>query len=410
MAKRKLKKYKGKIIAVTGSVGKTSTKEAVFAVLNSKFKVKRSEKSMNTDFGLLLTSLNIDSGYTSAMKWSWFLLKAFYHSFFIDHSEIMLLELGVDTPGDMDFLLSVVKPDIAVFTNVYSVHIDEGQFKDLQSIYDEKAKLIKGLKKEGIAVLNIDNPYIARLAKERGGENTITFGKDDISDFSANKIGQTLDGMNFILNYQHKKYEVLTNVLGDYQVYVVLPAIICGQLAGMEIEEAILALDRFTLPPGRMSIIEGKNDSIILDSSYNSSPAALKAALKTLDLVGQEKRRVAVLGNMNELGEESKRLHEEIGDLVPKYADCLITVGSDAKFIATSAKEGGLDPKNIHVFSSTSEAASFFSKKVEEGDVILVKGSQNRVRLERFVKEIMAHPEDAKKLLVRQEKVWEAKF
>ena len=410
MAKRKLRKYKGKVIAVTGSVGKTSTKEAVFSVLNSKFKVKRSHKSMNTEFGLLLTILDIDSGYRSAVKWSWMLLKAFYHSLFQDHSEVLLLEFGVDKPGDMDFLLSVVRPDIAVFTNVYSVHIDEGQFKDLQAIFEEKAKLVKKLKDGGVAVLNVDNPYIARLAKEMGSKNIATFGKDDVAEFCAADIKQTLEGMDFVLKYQHKKYEVITNVLGDHHVYVVLPAIICAKLMGMEIEDAIVALDRFTLPPGRMSILEGKNDSTILDSSYNSSPAALKAALKTLALVGQEKRKVAVLGNMNELGKESQHLHKEIGELVPKYADYLITVGTDAKLIAQKAEESGMDLKNIHSFSSPGEAAEFFKGKAEKGDVILVKGSQNRVRLERFVKEIMENPEDAKNLLVRQEKVWEAKL
>ena len=299
MAKRKLKKYKGKIIAVTGSVGKTSTKEAIFSILNSKYKVKRSNKSMNSEFGLLLTILDVESGYRSAVKWSLILMRAFYHSFFQDHSEILLLELGVDKPGDMDYLLSVVDPDIAIFTNVYSVHIDEGQFKDIQSIFEEKSKLIKKLKDGSTAILNIDNPYIARLAKERAGKNTRTFGKDDVAEFCSTDIQQTLEGMQFVLKYQHKKYEVLTNVLGDHHVYVVLPAIICANILGMDLEEAIAALDRFNLPPGRMSILEGKKESTVLDSSYNSSPAALKAALKTLDLVGQGKRTVAVLGNMN---------------------------------------------------------------------------------------------------------------
>lgn len=410
MAKRKLAKFKGKIIGVTGSIGKTSTKEAVFTVLNSKFKVKRSDKSMNSEFGLLLTILDVDSGYSSAVKWSWILLKAFYNSFFRDCCEVLLLEMGVDKPGDMDFLLSVVRPDIAVFTNVYSGHLDDGQFKDLQAIFDEKSKLVRGLPEGGVAVLNIDNPYIARLAKEMGNKNAITFGKDDVAEFTASDITQTIEGMSFILKYQHKEYEAFTNVLGEHHVYVVLPAIICANLMGMSIEESISALDRWTLPPGRMSIIDGIEDSIILDSSYNSSPAALKAALKTLDMVGQGKRRVAVLGNMNELGKESEQMHKEIGSIVPKYADLLITVGAEARNIAEEALKHGLDEEAVRSFSSALEASAFFKDSIQKDDVILVKGSQNRVRLERFVKEIMKHPEDAKNLLVRQEKIWEAKL
>ena len=175
-------------------------------------------------------------------------------------------------------------------------------------------------------------------------------------------------------------------------------------------ENAILALNRFSLPPGRMSIIPAKNNSIILDSSYNSSPSALKEALEILKEVGANKRKIAVLGNMNELGEEEKNLHEMIGEIIPKYTDMLITVGNLASIFAEKSLEKGLDNKQVYSFKNAKEAAEFLNKEIKENDIILVKGSQNRVRLERLVKDLMLHPEDAKELLVRQERVWQAKL
>lgn len=405
MAKRRLKKFKGKVVAITGSVGKTSTKEAIFTVLNSQFKVKKSMKSMNTDIGLLLTILDIESGFSSATKWSWFLIKGFFHSFFRDHSEVLLLEFGVDKPNDMDFLLSVVKPDVAVMTNVFPVHLDNGQFKGLQDIFEEKKKLVEKLKDNGVAILNIDNTYVEHLAKSRGKRKTVTYGRSDNADFWVSNIKSSIEGMSFILHHGDHKYPVKANVLGDYQIYVLLPAIICGHLFGISMEMAIAALERYSLPPGRLNIIAGRQDIAILDSSYNSSPAALTEALRVLKEIGNDRRKVAVLGNMNELGEESQALHEMVGESAAKCCDLLITVGSQAKFIAEKAV-AILGKEKVFSFKNVSEAVEFYKENILAGDLVLAKGSQNNVRLERFVKEFMAHPEDAKELLVRQEKVW----
>jgi len=406
LAKHRLKKFKGKVIGVTGSIGKTSTKEAIFSVLNSQFKVKATKKSMNSEFGLLLTILDVESGYSSAYKWSWLLLKAFYNSLLKDHSEILLLEMGVDKPGDMDYLMSVVRPDVAVMSNIFPVHMEDGQFDSLQAIFDEKRKMVDHLKENGVAILNIDNAFLAMFAQKRGDKNTITFGKDGNAMFKATSVKLSEEGVSFILHYGEEKYEVRSSILGEYQVYVLLPAIICGKLMGMGFEDAIIALQRYELPPGRMSIIPGKDGAVILDSSYNSSPEPLREALKVLKEIAGKKRKVAVLGNMNELGGNSKKLHEEVGEFIPEYVDLLITVGDEAKAFASKAKEKGMIATNVHSFDTATEAADFFKDKVSKTDVILVKGSQNKVRLEKFIKEIMAHPEDAEKLLVRQEKVW----
>ncbi|MBI4232751.1 UDP-N-acetylmuramoyl-tripeptide--D-alanyl-D-alanine ligase, partial [Candidatus Peregrinibacteria bacterium] len=341
LAKRRMKRFRGKVIGVTGSIGKTSTKEAIYTVLNSRYKVRKNRKSMNSDFGLLLTILDIESGFTSATKWSWYLLKGFWHSLWRDHSEVLLLEMGVDAPGDMDFLLSVVKPDIAVLTGVSYTHLDEGQFASPEAVFAEKRKLIDALKEGGKAVLGTDNDYCRKLAKELKKKRVLSYGTDRDDDFWASQIKQSLEGTDFVLHHDNKRYEVKAPVLGAYQVQVMLPAIICGSLMGIEIEDACEALKRFELPPGRMSVITAMNEAIILDSSYNSSPVALEAALDLLKELGEKHRKVAVLGNMNELGSLAAQLHEKVGEKVPGAVDLLLTVGKNAGLIAEAARAKG---------------------------------------------------------------------
>ncbi len=410
MATHRLKKFKGKIITVSGTVGKTSTKEAIFSVLNMRFKVHRSQKNMNTDFGMLLTILEIDSGYASVAKWSWLLLKGFYRCLTKNYHEVLLLELGIDKPKDMDFLTSVVKPDIAVLTNITPVHLAENQFKDLQNIFDEKRKMVDALDEKGIAILNTDNPYIANLARERKKKNTITYGQDVDSVYQIGKVVQSIEGITFELKKEEKKYQGFAKVLGEYQIYAITPAIICAELMGMSVEEALEAIKRYSLPPGRLNIVSGVNGSILLDSSYNSSPDSLKRALNVLKEIGKGMRRIAVLGMMNELGEKSKVLHEMIGEIIPQCVDLLVVLTGDAKYFAETAKENGLKDEQILSFKTSVEAAEYLKDKVDSSDLILVKGSQNNVRLEKFVKIMMANPEDAPKFLVRQGKVWEAKL
>lgn len=410
MTKRRIRKFKGKVIAVTGSVGKTSTKDAIFTVLNTRYKVKKSEKSMNTDIGLFLTILEIDNGNKSVGKWSWLLIKAFYNSFFTDHSDVMLLEFGVDKPGDMDFLMNIVKPDIAVLANAFHMHLDTGQFKSVDEIFDEKKKIVEKMREGGTAVLGTDNEYVAEFAKKLRGKKKITFGKNPLSEYRAEKITTSIEGTQFVLNHEGQRFEVKVPAIGEFQVYTALPAIICGNLLGVSMEEAIFALERYHLPPGRMNLIEGLNGSKILDGSYNASPQAVKEALRTLKDVGLEKRKVAVLGNMNELGDDSQKLHEMVGALVPECVDLLITVGSQAKFIGENAKQMGMLEDMVYEFKTSLEAAEWFKNEIKSDDLILVKGSQNNVRLERFVKAMMVNPEEAKNLLARQEKIWETKL
>lgn len=407
LAKKRLKKYQGKIVAVTGSIGKTSTKDAIFKVLNSEFRVRRSQKSMNSEFGLLLTILDIESGYSNAGKWAFYLLKAYFHSLSKDTSDILLLEYGVDKPSDMDFLLSVAKPDIAVITQISPVHLAEGQFKSVEEIFEEKSKLALSLRENGVAILNTDNEFLEKLSKQIPKRRVLTYGTNKDASFRISAITSNKEGVRFSLFSKENRFLIESKVLGEFEAYVLSPAFICGTIFGMKEENILEALKRFTLPPGRMNLIEGIDGVTMIDSSYNSSPSALKEALNVFKhIADKDERKILLLGQMNELGEQSKDLHLMIGELLPKYADILIAVGGDAKYFKEACVLKGFKEENAYFAHNVKEAIELYRQIIQKNDLILVKGSQNRVRLERFVKEFMLYPDKAKELLVRQEKEW----
>lgn len=407
-ARRRLKKFKGKIVCVTGSIGKTSIKDAIYTVLNTKFRTLRNPGNMNTEFGLPLAILGLDSGYSSAAKWSWLVIKGFYKSLRPMYSEMIVVETGVDKPGDMDELMSIVKPDVAVMSLISPVHLNEGQFKDLDDIFEEKSKLVKALKDDGVAILNIDDERMATLVKGRNKKNTITYGESADADFKATGITEDLTGLTFNLNTEGRRIEAKVPILGKHHVNIVLPAIACGHVMGFTLEESLEALQRFKLPPGRLNLIEGSLDGVkIIDGSYNSSPTACIEALKTLGnlKVGKGCRKIAVLGSMNELGYDSDKLHLEVASNIPVGLDILITVGKAAEIFSSVAAEKGI--KQVLNYATSQEAVDGFADKIQGNDIILVKGSQNNVRLERFVKAIMKNPEMAGELLVRQGRYWQ---
>jgi UDP-N-acetylmuramoyl-tripeptide--D-alanyl-D-alanine ligase len=406
-AKKRLSKFKGKVIGITGSVGKTSTKEAVYTVLNSKFKVLKNEGSMNTEFGLPLTVLELESGFNSPSKWAVLLLKAFFRSMKPLYSEVLVVEMGVDKPGDMTELLSIVKIDVAIMGPIAPVHLAEGQFENLDEIFEEKSKLVKSLEDDGIAILYADDDRVAELAKGRPKKTTFSYGSVPEADYKATSAEETIEGIEFNFNMEGRRIEMSVPILGKHHVHSILPAVVCGFVMGMELEEVLSALKRYNLPPGRLNLIDGaKEGSVIIDSSYNSSPKSCIEALKTLaDLKPKTGgKKIAILGNMNELGDKEEVFHREVGRHVPESCDVLVTVGKAASYMADSAEENGM--KKVFRYKNVSELIGEFANKIGENDIVLVKGSQNNVRLERFVKEVMKFPEKAKELLVRQGKHW----
>jgi UDP-N-acetylmuramoyl-tripeptide--D-alanyl-D-alanine ligase len=409
LAKKKLKKIDAPVIGITGSVGKTTCKEMIFEVLQKKYKVLKSSKSYNTEFGLLLTILHQKSGFSSPFSWLLIIFKSFLRTYFVkDDYDYIVLEMGVDKPGDMDFLTSVVKPDIALITAIKPVHLDAGQFSTVQAIAAEKKKIFDGLKKSGIALINKDDQNISPVITENLALKTITFSVNSEADIKVNSFKQKEEGLEFTVSYKDEDQAFKTNLYGKYHLSLLLPAILTGYLTGVPPGDIFEAVKDFKLPPGRMSLIKGIKNTLILDSSYNASPNAVAEALKILDFFGKkrDKRRIFVFGNMNELGNSSKEHHMRTGQLIPDYADVLFTVGDDVVYAASAANKAGMPSENIYSSKTAVQAAKKYKEIIEEGDIILAKGSQNNVFLEIFIKEIMADPSQAEEILVRQGKKW----
>ncbi len=410
----KAKRCHKNIIGITGSIGKTSSKKAIVEVLSSKFKVDQTSGNYNTDFGLMLSVLRQQSGGSSPLGWITSIAGA-AHNFLTDNEKFdhLVLEMGVDKPGDMTDILKILTPDISIFTGVSPVHLNEEQYKDEQEIFKEKAKIVRTLKK-GTAIINYDNQFTRQLEKEKLNCQTLWYGVlDKNTDLHqrppgvyAAKIKSSHRGLtahihdNINPGNSHDR-TITIPILGEQHIYIVLPAITIGLLHGMNLKEISTALQKFNLPPGRMNPLPGINRSTIIDSSYNASPATVESALKTL-WSHQSQRKIAVLGTMNELGDHSERAHRDIGQIIPQYAQMLITVGDEAKYFAKEAATHGMPQHLIHSFKTAKEAGKYLQNTLRHDDVVLVKGSQNNVHLENCIKMIMLEPDRAGELLVRQ--------
>lgn len=410
LAKLTLWRYKPIIIGITGSVGKTSTKEAIKTVLHSSKKVRSSLKSYNNELGLPITILgdwDLEGGI-------FFWLKVLAASFFRllikskNYPEILILEYGIDRPGDMKYLLSIARPQIGIVTALGEVPVHVEFFAGPEGIAHEKAKLICQLPATGFGILNNDDSKVLEM-KNLTRAHVLTFGFSPLSDIRIFNFSNNIDGdkasVSFKLSYGGSTVPVrIEDVLGKSSAYAAAAASVAGLISGMNLVRIADALSGFNSPQGRLKAIQGIKNTLIIDDTYNSSPIALHEALDVLNSL-KAKRKIAVLGDMLEIGKYTLETHEEIGKLLAKEIDILITVGMRAKFIAESAEKNGMPKKNIFVFEHVYDAGKLLQEKIQKEDLILVKGSQ-AVRLEKIVKEVMAEPEKAPELLVRQNKEW----
>ncbi len=408
-AKLILRKYKPKIVAVTGTVGKTSAKEAINLVLEKKFHCCKSEKSYNSELGVPLTIIGAKSAWNNIVEWVLVFIKGLKVILEKNrYSEWLVLEMGVGKPKDMEHLVSWARPDIAVVTAFAETPVHVERFKEPEELFREKAKLVSGLKEGGFAVLNGDDHAVmeVRQLAEKKNAKTITFGFSEGNDLVASNYRLSADGISFKVDYKGSIFPVrMPYVFGKQYVYTALAGLGTAVCLGLNLIETSETLSRFKPPPGRLNLLDGIKNSLILDDTYNSSPIACAVAIETLkELPGE--RKIAVLGDMLELGKFAVEEHKKIGRLVKGVGiDLLFVVGPRAKFISQEARENGFAPENIFEFSSSEEAKMSLQEKIKEGDLILVKGSQ-AMRMERIVEEVMAHPEFKNQFLVRQEKEW----
>jgi len=395
-----LKKYKPTVISVTGSVGKTSTKDAIFTVLSDIRHIRKSEKSFNSEIGLPLTILGCQNGWNNPFIW----LKNIFIGLELiflktKYSECLVLEIGADHPGDISGLTSWLKSDIVVITKVSDIPVHVEFFNSPDDVFIEKFSLVKSLKKDGVLIISADDKRLMDASKEVKNR-VMTFGIDNLANINASNIEFDINkGVSFKLNYENNSIPILLkNIIGNQQVYPIISAIAVGIVKNVSISRMIELISNHIPPRGRMNLIKGINGSIIIDDSYNSSPDALHEALMALSKARVSGKKIAVLGDMMELGKYSSEEHKKAGNLALSSCDLLLTLGPRAKLMSDKAFN----------FDSISDISAYLKDMISIADVILVKGSQS-MRMERIVKNLLSEECNAKDLLVRQESEWLAK-
>ncbi len=409
-AKLLLRRTKPKVIAITGNVGKTSTKDAIYTVLKDHVQARKSEKSFNSEIGVPLSVLGLENAWSNPILWLKNILDGLFTALLPgDYPKVLVLEVGVDRPGDMKELTSWLKPDVVVITRLPDVPVHVEYFSSPEEVVQEKLQLLAALKPDGVFVYNHDDERV-RQAAEETRQSSIGYSRYSVSHFtaSADQIsyhGDVPTGLEFDMTHLDTSARfMLTDSIGVPHIYAYAAAAAVGSLYDVSLPQAMTALREHTPTPGRMRVIKGIKDTVILDDTYNSSPTAAERALSSLKEV-KGKRKIAVLGDMLELGQFSVREHERLGEQVAECADVLVTVGVRSRKIAEGALEHGFSEKNIFQYDEIGRAQAEVQTMLQPGDVVLVKASQG-IRAEKLVEEIMAEPEKAGELLVRQSSTW----
>jgi len=316
--------------------------------------------------------------------------------------------MGADKIGDIAYLTDFVKCDIGVVTAVGEIPVHVEFFQGPAQVAREKSNLVRCLSKTGWAILNYDDEQVRAMAARTTGQ-VFTYGFSDKADLRAFNLEQHLEemanaGLVFKVDYQGNTMPIkLRGIFGQYQAYAVLAAAAVGLVFKINLVEIAQALKEYRAPAGRLRLLRGIKNSWILDDTYNSSPSSALGALGVLEQMPG--RKIAALGDMLELGAFTEEAHRKIGVKAAGVLEYLLAVGERSIFLADEAKKNGLPEDRIRHFASAEEAGCFLQEIIQEGDVILVKGSQG-LRMEKIVKEIMAEPDKAKELLVRQDEAW----
>jgi UDP-N-acetylmuramoyl-tripeptide--D-alanyl-D-alanine ligase len=345
-------------IGVTGSSGKTSTKELIAAVLRTRFRTKATEGNLNNHIGVPLTLIRLDDG-----------------------DEFGVIEIGMNHPGEIAPLVKMAAPEIGVISNIGPAHIEF--FADEGAIAMEKTELIAALPSDGVAVLNGEDAWSRRMA-HRSPARVVWVGDSPDAAWRAENVQMTENGLAFQLVHGEKRAAVRLPVFNRVMACNALLAAAVGGECGLSLEEIAQGLESVTLPGARMQVT-GTEGVRILNDAYNANPDSMKAALLALKEFPGAQRRLAVLGSMGELGRQAAELHRVVGAFAAEVGiDLLIAVGPNADACRAGALSGGLDANKISVVLDAEEAAVALMPHLRDGDVVLVKGSRF-MGLERLV-------------------------
>ena len=347
-----------RVIAITGSVGKTTTKEVTTTVLKQRYRTLKNSGNLNNEIGLPMTLWRLSSGHQRAV-----------------------LEMGFYVPGEIEFLCELAQPVVGVLTTIGTVHAERAGSQD--EIARGKSELVQALPAgpEGVAILNYDDERVRAMA-DLTQARIFYYGLSPNADLWADEVeGLGLDGIKFRLNYQGESIYLKVPLIGRHSVHTVLRAAAVGLIEGMTWEEIGRGL-RSEHTQLRLVAVRSSSGALILDDTYNASPKSMLADLNLLEEM--DGRKIAVLGDMLELGRYEHQGHMKVGIRAAEVADVLVTVGERANIIARAAAENKLKQERIHSFAESTDVIPFLNEFLQENDVVLVKGSRG-MRMDKIV-------------------------
>lgn len=355
-------KFNIPFVGITGSVGKTSTKEMVWGVLSKKFNVLKNQGNFNNEIGVPLTVFRLESFHEAAV-----------------------VEMGMNNLGEISRLTSIVKPDIAIVTNIGVSHIENLGSK--KNILRAKMEILEGLNSKGLVILNGDDKLLFGL-KGLLNFRMVFYGFEEGLDYQAYNVKSLGErGSVFEIEINKKEYEVKVPVPGIHNIYNALASIAAGVELGIPHEDIIKGIEEFSPAKMRLDIINNNGIKIINDA-YNASPQSVEAALTVLKDVASGNRTIAVLGDMYELGEMTYEAHIHIGKFAALQGiDYIIAVGDNAENICQGALSMDVDKNKVLKFKSNEETSKFLESFIKKGDVILVKGSRG-MKMEEIVNKL----------------------
>ncbi|HDQ04523.1 MAG TPA: UDP-N-acetylmuramoyl-tripeptide--D-alanyl-D-alanine ligase [Deltaproteobacteria bacterium] len=346
------KKFNVTVIGLTGSSGKTTTKEMIAAIIGQKKKILKTEGNLNNLVGLPQTLFRLTAQH-----------------------EVAVVEIGTNSPGEIKRLTQITEPDIGLITNIGPAHL--AGLKTVEGVAREKGDLFAHMKKDGIAVINCDDENVKKISgKWKGGR--ISFGMSDQADISARGMEKAGAGsMRFYFIAGGKEQKIEIKIIGIHNIYNAIAAAAASVAADINYQTIIDGLAAFRPVPGRMEVIKLKNGSYLLDDSYNANPSSMREALMTLKELKSSHKSYVFLGDMLELGDAADEMHRKAGMLAATTGvNTLFLKGEFSGKTAEGASQGGLSPKKIRLLSDTQDAVDYLKSVLKKGDWILVKGSR----------------------------------
>jgi UDP-N-acetylmuramoyl-tripeptide--D-alanyl-D-alanine ligase len=348
------------VVALTGSNGKTTTKEMIAACLETTFPVLKTKGNLNNLIGVPLTLLTLT-----------------------EKERVGVIEMGTNVPGEIRRLTEIAEPDVGLITNIQKVHL-EG-LGSLERLKEEKGELFRRMRGNGTILVNQDDPRVMELASHYPGQR-ITFGTEHPAEVMAKEIRlQGAGGTSFTLILEGEAMEIHLPLLGRHFVPDALSAVAIACLFGVEMQQIKEALENFRPFPMRMEVVPLKGGTTLINDAYNANPSSTELALETLAEAKGKGRAIAVLGDMLELGSFAREAHEEIGKKVSELLiDFLLALGEEASTVVQSAVRHGFPMNSARIVENHSEVISLLREMIQEGDWILVKGSR-RMGMEKIV-------------------------